>query len=478
MSGTTITLPAPPVCTVDATGIHVPAFQDILAYFVSGYQAIYGADVYLGNDSQDGELISLMATSYNDANTMAVSAYNAFSPVTAQGTGLSSVVKINGISRLIPTNSTVDLTIIGVSGTVLAGAVVSDGTYRWDLPTTIIPGSGLIIATATCETIGAITGTAGTITQILTPTAGWQSVSNLGDAVVGQPVELDSALTQRQAVSTMLPSVTVLDGIVGAISLITGVIAVQPYENDTAAPDSNGIPSHSIAIVVNGGDAVAIAQTIATKKSPGAGTYGTTSEVITDVNGVPHIINFFRPTEVVISVTINIHNLPGYTSTIGGNIVSSVVNYINSLGIGQSVLIGRVYVPANLMGPFAILLSPNDPATFELLSLTMSRVESTTLSGPVSSTTITTINVADDIGFPYLSGPVMGYTVQIDAEQVLVVSGQGTLVWTVVRGYANTVATTHLSGAIVTLVSSTADVVLAFTEMAECAISNVTLNVF
>jgi uncharacterized phage protein gp47/JayE len=474
MSGTTtITLPTPPVCTINTTGIHVPAFQDILTYFTAGYQAIYGADVYLGNDSQDGELISLLATSYNDANTMALAAYNSFSPVTAQGIGLSSVVKINGITRLVPTNSTADITVIGVAGTILQNAVVSDGTYRWDLPFTTIPGGGSIVITATCETIGAITGPAGTITQIVTPTAGWQSATNLGDATLGQPVETDTALTKRQTVSTMLPSVTVLDGIVGAVAKITGVLQVQPYENDAAFTDSNGLPSHTIALVVDGGDAVAIANTIAMKKTPGSGTYGTTSEIVIDQNGVQHTVGFFRPTAVTITVVINIHNLTGYTSVIGANLAMSVVNYINSLAIGQSVMIGRVYVPANLMGPYAVLSSVTDPTTFELLSITLSRVETTTLSGAISNTTDTTINVTDNIGFPLLST----YVIQIDTESMLVTGGQGTTVWTVTRGYAGTTAATHLTSAVVTLLNSTADVILAFTEAATCAVANVTLNV-
>jgi hypothetical protein len=275
----------------------------------------------------------------------------------------------------------------------------------------------------------------------------------------------------------MLPSVTVLDGIVGAISEITGVVRVQPYENDTDATDSNGVPSHSIAIVVDGGDATAIANTIATKKTPGAGTYGTTSEIIQDLNGIQHNISFFRPSEVTITLVINIHNLVGYNSSIGQNIQQSVVNYINSLAVGQSVYISRVYVPANLMGPFAILIAPGDPATFELLSITLLRSASTTLSGAISNTTITTINVVSDSEFPSIGGPVIGYIIQIDAEQMLVTGGQGTLVWTVIRGYNNTIAATHLAAATVVLLASSSDVMLAFIEAATCTLSNVTLNV-
>jgi uncharacterized phage protein gp47/JayE len=113
----------------------------------------------------------------------------------------------------------------------------------------------------------------GTINQIATPARGWQSVTNPADAAEGAPVEKDPVLRQRQTVSTALPSLTVLDGIIGAVANVPGVTRYVAYENDTSAADANGIPSHSISLVVEGGDATAIANAIAAKKTPGSGTY-------------------------------------------------------------------------------------------------------------------------------------------------------------------------------------------------------------
>ena len=95
-------------CTIDAAGITAPALSDIRAYFVSKYREIYGEDVYLEPDSQDGQLLDLFAVAVHDANSMAVSVFNSFSPSSAQGEGLSRVVKINGIARQSSTYSTVD----------------------------------------------------------------------------------------------------------------------------------------------------------------------------------------------------------------------------------------------------------------------------------------------------------------------------------------------------------------------------------
>lgn len=57
----------------------------------------------------------------HDTYALCGDVYNAFSPSTAQGAGLSSVVKINGIRRKTASYSTVDLRIVGQVGTIVTG---------------------------------------------------------------------------------------------------------------------------------------------------------------------------------------------------------------------------------------------------------------------------------------------------------------------------------------------------------------------
>ncbi|UKM44721.1 hypothetical protein L3J85_09695, partial [Escherichia coli] len=54
------------------------------------------------------------------------------------------------------------------------------------------------------------------------------------------------------------------------------------------------------------------------------------------------------PVDVPIYVKITIEPLTGYTSQVGEEIKAAVSAYINSLAIGASVLLSRVYSPANL----------------------------------------------------------------------------------------------------------------------------------
>ena len=45
---------SPTAPTIDANGISAPSFASILTYLQGKYRSIFGADAYLGNDSQDG----------------------------------------------------------------------------------------------------------------------------------------------------------------------------------------------------------------------------------------------------------------------------------------------------------------------------------------------------------------------------------------------------------------------------------------
>lgn len=338
-------------CTVTATGITAPTYDVILAWYQTQYRAIYGADVVLDNSTQDGQWIAIQAQAMNVCNQAMITVFNSFSPAKAQGAALSSNVKINGITRSPATNSTCDVVISGDVGTVITNGTVQDTVNRntWNLPATVtIPEGGSITVTATCAVSGPVTGAIGTLTIIGTPTDGWTGVTNTTAAAIGQPMQTDASLRLQQAASTMLPSVAIMNGIEGGILALPGVSAVKGYENDTDATDANGIPANSIAMIVEGGDAHQIATVIANKKSMGVPTYGTTTETVTDRSGAQRTINFFRPTEANIYVTLTLKALANYTSTIGQAAAQGIADYLSTLEIGDMIYVTRLYKAATL----------------------------------------------------------------------------------------------------------------------------------
>lgn len=338
-------------CTVSDTGITAPTYDVILDWYQDQYRAVYGSDIVLDNSTQDGQWIAIQAQAMNVCNQAMITVFNSFSPSKAQGTALSSNVKINGITRDAATNSTCDVVISGDVGTTITNGTVQDTVNRntWSLPTSVtIPEEGIITVTSTCTTSGAISADIGTLTIIGTPTNGWTSVTNPSAASVGSAAQTDSSLRIQQTASTMIPSVSIMDGIIGGILALSGVSACAGYENDTDAADSNGIPAYNISLVVEGGDSGEIAAVIANKKSLGVPTYGTTTETVTDSSGGERTINFFRPTETNIYVSITLKALSGYTDAIGSAAAQAVVDYISSLSIGDVIYTTRLYKYANI----------------------------------------------------------------------------------------------------------------------------------
>lgn len=340
---------------IDDSGYHFADYPTFLAWLTDQYKTIYGADVYLEADSQDGQFLAILAAAFYDTAALGASVFNSFSPSTAQGVGLSRNVKINGINRRASTHSTVDLVLVGSTGTVITNGVAEDTlNQKWNLPSpTTIPGGGTITVTATADVAGAVNAQANTVTKIFTPTLGWQTVDNPVEATLGVPVEIDAELRVRQSQSTANPSLTVFEGTVGGVENVPGVVHTRGYENPTGTTDGNGLPPHSIAIVVSGGDSLAIAQVIALHKTPGTETVGTTTELVTDSHGMPLNINFYRPTIVTIKVSITLGVTPAYTSDYADLIKQSVADTINAIGIGNEVLITKLFAPAYLFGSAA-----------------------------------------------------------------------------------------------------------------------------
>lgn len=353
--------------TVTAQGISAPDYQTILGMLTRYFQQIYGSDAYLEPDSKDGQMLAIYALAIHDANNTAIACYNSFSPATATGDALTRNVKINGIARKAATRSTVDVKLTGLPGTlIINGSVRDSNNVLWELPATVtLDTSGATIVTATCATQGAVAAVIGSVNQINTPTRGWTAVSNVSAAAVGNAAETDAQLRSRQAQSVASAALVTFDALDGAIANIQGVTGHKLYQNDTSETDDNGLPAHAISAIIIGGDATEIADTLRRKKSLGVATWGNTAIAVTDSYGAAQTINFTRPVAVPVYLALEIKALPGYTSAVADEIKMALAAWINKLGIGEDVLLSRLYSPANLTAG----TDSNNSQYYDILSL-------------------------------------------------------------------------------------------------------------
>lgn len=325
---------------IDDAGLHLPTYVDIRDDLIANFKQIYGEDVYLEYDSQDYQMISAFALKTYDTMQLLQIVYNNHSPKTAVGTGLSNLVKLNGIVRKSASYSTCVLTLKGTPGTTIAAGVCEDSAgVKWYLPENVKLTLDTVEVTAKCEKIGAVEAATGTITKINTPQKGWISVTNKVPAVKGQPVETDEELRARQSVSVALPAKNMLNATIAGLKAISGVSRVKVYDNDSNVTDDNGIPGHSIAAVVEGGLDSAVAETIYLRKGAGGGTYGTSTVVFKNDDGLSNNINFCRPTYTAIDVSVEITKTSTYTETVGAAIKSNIEDYLAALDIGDDVTV-------------------------------------------------------------------------------------------------------------------------------------------
>lgn len=351
--------------TIDETGIHAPTFDQILAWLKSQYKSIYGDDVYLDNDSLDGQWLGVLALQFSHVNSMCIQTYNSFSPKTADTDALTRNVKINGIQRALATFSTVDVTLTGIAGTAVNNGVVGDSSNnKWLLPTSItLPPSGEITVTATAEKAGAIFAAANSITKILTPTRGWQSVSNSNTSSVGQDVESNARLRQRQALSVSIAAISQTEAIRAAILSLNNVTRCKTFENKSDAVDENGVTPRSVCVIVSGGDAQEIAAIMYAKKSMGSSWYGNTNVTVLNIYNEPDVVSIYRPDIKNISFHIQITTNESYSADTADAISLNLSNYVNALDIGDNVLQNKLYGPANLYGD-------EKSKTYEVASIT------------------------------------------------------------------------------------------------------------
>lgn len=370
--------PYVPVFIDPVAGMVVPSYASILAWRISQYRAIYPQVVYLGTDTAKYQELSIEALSAYDTNLGSQLAYNARSPLTSVGADLDSIVKMNGIGRLSATFSTAPELISGVPFTVITNGLVTDTQgNQWALPISVtIPSGGSVIVAVTCVNPGAIQAATGSISTISGgATAGWTGAANPSPASPGLPIEKDSQLRGRQAVSVASPSLTRLAATLAAIAQVPGVTRYSrgtptpggggsSIENQTGATDFWNNPPHSISMVVEGGTDLDVATAIDVKHGIGAFTNpnasanptGTRSIPVADPNaGNITSIGFQRPNDKPIFVTMLLHGLTGYTSAVKDAAQDAIVTYLNSLQIGETVTYSSISAIAQSVMPSLLL---------------------------------------------------------------------------------------------------------------------------
>ncbi len=252
-----------------------------------------------------------------------IAAVNAmFDPDQAVGTILDARCSINGVVRKGATYTMQAVSVTVTQALTLAGLDTSNpftvadssGNLFYLVTSYSFGGAGTQSLVFRAAQIGAVLTTIGTITNVVTPQIGVASVNNpLAASSVGLAQESDASLRVRRAQSVSLPSKGFLQGLLGALIDINGVKQAIVLENITNTTDANGIPGHSIWVIVDAPSSAnaAIANAIYVKRNAGCGMKGGISVNVTQIDGSIFAVLFDNPTPVPLYINFNYTVLTG-----------------------------------------------------------------------------------------------------------------------------------------------------------------------
>ena len=296
-------------------GIQVQTFQEIYDELAAGYRAIYGEDINLDPDSPDGQRVAIEAQLVLDSQSFGALEYNQRDPDFALGQSLNSIIKMSGITRRSATRSQVDVTIVTDRPLTLPVdyAVEDELGQSWTTLAIRDLSAGTTTVTLFAENFGAVEADPATIINPVTVVIGVLSVTNPLSATVGIDEETDQELRIRRNRSLETPQSSSTGRMFTALASLPTVTDVAVYENDTDVTDADGIPAHSLWVVVEGGAVSSVVETMVKNKTGGKGMVGsvtgTFNENILRSDGttftIIHSMTFDRPVNVPVLVRLD-----------------------------------------------------------------------------------------------------------------------------------------------------------------------------
>lgn len=343
--------------SIGPTGLQVSTRAEILANLISAFQLAYGADINTAPSTPDGQALNIFTQAVMDQGDLLVQIYNSFDPDNAIGVTLDQRVAINGIQRQAGTFTVTNITVVttaalnlyGLDQTLQPVFTVQDAAgNQWQLQTSqTIGGSGTYVYAFQAKVAGALTTLPNTIIIPVTIVLGVASVNNpTVYTTLGVNEETDAALKIRRQKSVSLASQGYLAGLLAALENVSGMNFVAVYENVTGSVNADGVPGHSLWVVVSGtAAAIDIANAIYQKRNAGCGMYGSISQNIVQADGS----NFLVLWDTVVSEAlfikftttsldgVNPPNIAAIRAGLVTGFVPGVNQEVNINGLGTSV---------------------------------------------------------------------------------------------------------------------------------------------
>lgn len=336
---------------VTPTGFEKKLLSDLISEVETEVRAQVDAKFLLTSDSASGQITRTTLAKIAEVWEVAEGVYAALNRSTALDDALDAAGALIGVPRVGDAASTALERFSGVAGTVVpAGSIVSDPAVPGELwrtlaPATIAPGDTFIEIEVTCNSVGPIEAFAGRLSKLNTPIAGITGVTNPDDAEPGRLRQSNAEylLAQDSAVAAL--GAESEPALRANLRLIPGVTFVSIFVNETSGV-VDSIPAHGMEVVIDGGSAVTIAETIFAYKPGTTPLSGTSTQNVTDVDGNTVAVKYTRPDAILIDVYVTLSKVD--RSKYPGDVIAkqAMANAVNALLPSEPLVFTELYVPA------------------------------------------------------------------------------------------------------------------------------------
>ena len=305
---------------IGTSGLIIQTLEEIVEDLKAQYKAVYGANINIEQNSPDGQLINIAAQAKMDILDLITQYYNNLDPDRAVGVPQQILYKLNGLTIKAYTYSycyvsvviTESVTLQGLDENIEseegAGYTVRDTNgNRWILAETQNLTAGTYLLNFRAADLGSVTSNPNTITVMETIQRGVASVNNpASNYITGQQGETAAEFRLRRNKSMAVPSQGFDESIQSQMLNLTNVTQCKVYDNreDTTV---NGIPAHTVWVIVEGGTAEEIGSVIYHNIPPGIPMKGAQSvEVPRAITGELETIYYDLPTAVPLYIQATI----------------------------------------------------------------------------------------------------------------------------------------------------------------------------
>lgn len=254
----------------------VPDTSAVLADVQNLFREVFGESLSVEASTPQGRLIEIIAAERKAVIEFNALISNQININTASGKFLDALGSLFGVRRMAATSTSVLASVTGIQGTVIpAGsqAKTTEGDLFQAENAITIGENGTAEGYFVSVEKGAIPCPSGSLTQIISQLVGWETISNSVAPVIGNEPESDMDFRIRIG-NSRYSGVALIQAIRTALNAVENVRSYFLYNNPTGAAvqvDGVSVPAHSICLVIDGGEDMAIGRALLDTVSAGCG---------------------------------------------------------------------------------------------------------------------------------------------------------------------------------------------------------------